>query len=175
MTLWYIWRCNSERCCSNGLEVVVFSILTRGAQNRGRHLVKHQALFVAITKLFHPERECQLTSDRHTKDAATRTLLLIPPAKQLQTSHYYHDNSRFDQEEQGEEEEEGRDIETSLPMTSPTTNTSRYFLGPRKVLRALSVPLSERTPLLFTRRDDHLSKACAHPLLRREDHVSMES
>lgn len=65
----------------------------------------------------------------------------------------------------------GQDEERSL--TSTPTSQKRFPLGPRTLLRALSSPLTEQSPLLFTRRDKHLGKP-RHPLLLREKHVSIE-
>lgn len=88
----------------------------------------------------------------------TDTLFLLPPKAACP--------DRQDEEEQ--QQQQAQDERTSLVVSG------RYLLGPRKVLRALSAPLSEKSPLLFTRRDEHLGQPRSHPLLLRERHVSIE-
>ena len=112
---------------------------------------------------------------------ATR-LLLSGRADIKNRPSTYHDH----EEEEEEEEEEGHhhlyetetnEEETPLPTMQTTTSTTTnrkysYFSAPRRILRAISAPLSSRR-----RRphgDDRYWGKPIHPLLVREQHVSFE-
>jgi len=85
----------------------------------------------------------------------SKTLFLLPhkalTGEKSQTTHHQ------------QQQQDGSETPLQLPG-------SRYLLGPRKIIRAVSAPLSEKSPLLVKR----LAPPQSHPLLFREAHVSME-